>query len=40
MQIQREEDEEEKKKGNPGVVIQCKVVVTRDSGLQAADPNR
>uniref|UniRef100_A0A3Q1JTD7 Tubulin--tyrosine ligase-like protein 12 SET-like domain-containing protein n=1 Tax=Anabas testudineus TaxID=64144 RepID=A0A3Q1JTD7_ANATE len=39
MQIQREEDEEEKKKGNPGVVIQCKVVVTRDSGLQAADPN-
>lgn len=39
MQVQQEEDEE-KKKDNPGAVIQCKVVVTRDSGLQASEPTR
>ncbi|XP_062299798.1 tubulin--tyrosine ligase-like protein 12 isoform X1 [Scomber scombrus] len=44
MQIQQddeaenEDEEEEKKKDNPGAVIGCKVVVTRDSGLQASDP--
>uniref|UniRef100_A0A672ILZ6 Tubulin--tyrosine ligase-like protein 12 SET-like domain-containing protein n=1 Tax=Salarias fasciatus TaxID=181472 RepID=A0A672ILZ6_SALFA len=36
MQIQEEEEEEERK-GNPGA-FRCKVVVTRDSGLQASDP--
>ena len=45
MQIQQDdeaenEEEEEKKKDNPGAVIGCKVVVTRDSGLQASDPTR
>ncbi|KAG8005733.1 Tubulin--tyrosine ligase-like protein 12 [Nibea albiflora] len=46
MQVQREEDgedgeneEEEKKKDNPGAVISCKVVVTRESGLQASEPD-
>uniref|UniRef100_A0A8C4GVU7 Tubulin tyrosine ligase-like family, member 12 n=1 Tax=Dicentrarchus labrax TaxID=13489 RepID=A0A8C4GVU7_DICLA len=46
MQFQEEEndeeneqtEEEEKKKDNPGAVISCKVVVTRESGLQAAEP--
>ncbi|CAK6975642.1 tubulin--tyrosine ligase-like protein 12 isoform X2 [Scomber scombrus] len=44
MQIQQddeaenEDEEEEKKKDNPGAVIGCKVVVTRDTGLQASDP--
>ncbi len=49
MHVQQEEDEdedaengenEEKKKDNPGVVIGCKVVVTRESGLQASEPTR
>ncbi|XP_040886527.1 tubulin--tyrosine ligase-like protein 12 [Toxotes jaculatrix] len=47
MQIQQEEEEdeeeenevnEEDKKDNPGAVIRHKVVVTRDSGLQASEP--
>uniref|UniRef100_A0A3P8UD38 Tubulin tyrosine ligase-like family, member 12 n=1 Tax=Amphiprion percula TaxID=161767 RepID=A0A3P8UD38_AMPPE len=46
MQFQQEDDEEEegsgenekKKKDNPGGVVSCKVVVTRESGLQASDP--
>lgn len=47
MRIQEEDDEdingeneEEKKKANPGVEIRSKVVVTRDSGLQASEPTR
>lgn len=49
MQVQQEEDgedgeneeeEKKKKKGNPGAVISCKVVVTRESGLQASEPDR
>ncbi|TKS91012.1 Tubulin--tyrosine ligase-like protein 12 [Collichthys lucidus] len=48
MQVQREEDgedgeneeeEKKKKKDNPGAVISCKVVVTRESGLQASEPD-
>ncbi|XP_035989581.1 tubulin--tyrosine ligase-like protein 12 isoform X1 [Fundulus heteroclitus] len=43
MQVQREEEDEdeedgERKKDNPGVVVGCKVVVTRGSGLQVSDP--
>ncbi|XP_059181636.1 tubulin--tyrosine ligase-like protein 12 isoform X2 [Centropristis striata] len=43
MQFQQEDDEEDgenegRKSGNPGAPISCKVVVTRDSGLQAAEP--
>ncbi|XP_027900128.1 tubulin--tyrosine ligase-like protein 12 isoform X2 [Xiphophorus couchianus] len=40
MQVQQEEDGEngERKKGNYGVVIGCKVVVTRESGLEVSDP--
>uniref|UniRef100_A0A3Q1ENU5 Tubulin tyrosine ligase-like family, member 12 n=1 Tax=Acanthochromis polyacanthus TaxID=80966 RepID=A0A3Q1ENU5_9TELE len=48
MQFPQEDDEEEeekdsgeneeKKKDNPGAVTSCKVVVTRDSGLQASEP--
>ncbi|XP_054911404.1 tubulin--tyrosine ligase-like protein 12 [Poeciliopsis prolifica] len=37
MQVQQEEDGE-RKKGNSGVVIECKVVVTRESGLEVSDP--
>uniref|UniRef100_A0AAX7TCZ0 Tubulin--tyrosine ligase-like protein 12 SET-like domain-containing protein n=1 Tax=Astatotilapia calliptera TaxID=8154 RepID=A0AAX7TCZ0_ASTCA len=33
-----EENGEEKKKDNPGDEIRCKVVVTRESGLQASEP--
>lgn len=49
MQIQEEdeeeingenEEEEKKKKGNPGAEVRCKVVVTRESGLQASEPTR
>lgn len=35
-----EENGEEKKKDNPGDEIRCKVVVTRESGLQASEPTR
>lgn len=35
-----EESGEEKKKDNPGDEIRCKVVVTRESGLQASEPTR
>ncbi|XP_044041816.1 tubulin--tyrosine ligase-like protein 12 isoform X1 [Siniperca chuatsi] len=42
MQFQQGDDEENgengEKKDNPGVVISCKVVVTRESGLQASEP--
>ncbi|XP_005949074.1 tubulin--tyrosine ligase-like protein 12 [Haplochromis burtoni] len=47
MQFQQEDDDEgegdeengeEKKKDNPGDEIRCKVVVTRESGLQASEP--
>ncbi|XP_032444919.1 tubulin--tyrosine ligase-like protein 12 isoform X2 [Xiphophorus hellerii] len=40
IQLQQEEDGEngERKKGNYGVVIGCKVVVTRESGLEVSDP--
>uniref|UniRef100_A0A665WYX6 Tubulin tyrosine ligase-like family, member 12 n=2 Tax=Echeneis naucrates TaxID=173247 RepID=A0A665WYX6_ECHNA len=43
IQVEEEEDngeneEEKKSKENPGPVVHCKVVVTRDSGLQASDP--
>lgn len=47
MQFQQEEDEEsgeneeeEEKKKNPGAMVSCKVVVTRESGLQASEPTR
>ncbi|XP_003449806.1 tubulin--tyrosine ligase-like protein 12 [Oreochromis niloticus] len=33
-----EENREERKKDNPGNEIRCKVVVTRESGLQASEP--
>ncbi|KAM3587746.1 uncharacterized protein V6R79_013179 [Siganus canaliculatus] len=46
MQMQQEVDEEneeneenEEKKNNPGPEISFKVLVTRESGLQASDPN-
>ncbi|XP_040002553.1 tubulin--tyrosine ligase-like protein 12 isoform X3 [Xiphias gladius] len=48
MQFQQENDEDDqeenrekgaKKKDNPGTVIRCKVVVTRESGLQASEPS-
>ncbi|CAN9508056.1 unnamed protein product [Ophioblennius macclurei] len=35
---EEEEEDEEKKKGNPGAVFRHKVVVTRESGLQASNP--
>lgn len=35
-----EEDEELKKNNNPGPEIRCKVVVTRESGLQVSEPTR
>ncbi|KAL7370766.1 hypothetical protein ABVT39_010491 [Epinephelus coioides] len=45
MQFQQGQDDEEaqngeneEKRGNPGAVIRCKVVVTRDSGLSASEP--
>ncbi|XP_047246073.1 tubulin--tyrosine ligase-like protein 12 isoform X2 [Girardinichthys multiradiatus] len=43
MQLQREEEEErgedeERKNDTPGVMIGCKVVVTRESGLRVSDP--
>lgn len=48
MHFQQEEDEEsgeneeeeKKKKNNPGAMVSCKVVVTRESGLQASEPTR
>lgn len=44
MQVEQEEEDGEeaenegRKKPNPGVEITCKVVVTRESGLQVSDP--
>ncbi|KAM9328135.1 tubulin--tyrosine ligase-like protein 12 isoform 2-T2 [Pholidichthys leucotaenia] len=43
MQFQEEDDEEEEngentEKYNPGITLRSKVVVTRESGLQASDP--
>ncbi|XP_069580338.1 tubulin--tyrosine ligase-like protein 12 isoform X2 [Brachyistius frenatus] len=43
MQLQQKEEEgngedQQRKKDNPGPVIRYKVVVTRESGLQASDP--
>lgn len=48
LHVQQEEDVEEvqeeengasgRKKNNPGEVVSCKVVVTRESGLQVSDP--
>ncbi|KAL4660317.1 tubulin-tyrosine ligase-like protein 12 [Arapaima gigas] len=43
MQVEPEQDDEDSETGgrrtmNPGAEVTCKVVVTRDSGLQAADP--
>ena len=35
-----EEEEEEMKKHNPGAVISRKVLVTRESGLQASESTR
>uniref|UniRef100_A0A8C7Y1L2 Tubulin tyrosine ligase-like family, member 12 n=1 Tax=Oryzias sinensis TaxID=183150 RepID=A0A8C7Y1L2_9TELE len=35
----REEEEETEKKSNPAADVRCKVVVTRESGLQVSDPN-
>lgn len=48
MQFQQEDEDEEEgdeengeeKKNNPGDEIRCKVVVTRESGLQASEPTR
>lgn len=47
MQYQQEDSEEdeengeaEEKKDNPGVNVSHKVIVTRDSGLVASEPNR
>lgn len=46
MQYQQEDDEDEgngqdeEKKNNPSPVISCKVVVTRENGLQASEPTR
>ncbi|XP_072233313.1 tubulin--tyrosine ligase-like protein 12 [Leuresthes tenuis] len=42
MQVQQEEENgenEESKMDNPGTVISCKAVVTRESGLQVSEPN-
>ncbi|KAG7235829.1 hypothetical protein INR49_002129 [Caranx melampygus] len=35
---ENEEEEKKKKKGNPGMEVRCKVVVTREGGLQASEP--
>ncbi|XP_024146022.1 tubulin--tyrosine ligase-like protein 12 [Oryzias melastigma] len=35
----REEEEETETKSNPAADVRCKVVVTRESGLQVSDPN-
>lgn len=42
MQVEEEEeeDEESERKHHPGDEMSYKVIVTRDSGLQAADPTR
>lgn len=46
MQVQQDDDEDEEKGENeekkniPGRVISSKVVVTRESGLQASEPTR
>ncbi|XP_068442719.1 tubulin--tyrosine ligase-like protein 12 isoform X2 [Clinocottus analis] len=44
MHFQQEDEKEEdegntEKKDSPGAVIRCKVVVTRESGLQVSEPN-
>ncbi|XP_016413160.1 tubulin--tyrosine ligase-like protein 12 [Sinocyclocheilus rhinocerous] len=39
MQVEEEdEDEENERRVNPGDEVACKVIVTRESGLRAADP--
>jgi len=43
MQVHQEEkngENKESKMDNPGTVISCKAVVTRESGLQVSEPNR
>lgn len=41
FQPEAEDDEDgEKKEGNPGHETRCKVVVTRENGLQASEPTR
>lgn len=41
MQVEEEEeDEESERRPNPGDEMHYKVIVTRESGLQAADPTR
>lgn len=37
---EEEEEEEEKNHNNPGPNVRHKVMVTRDSGLSASEPNR
>lgn len=40
MQVEEEEDEENERIVNPGDELIYKVIVTRENGLQAADPTR
>lgn len=42
MQVEEEEDEDEdsERRANPGAEVAHKVIVTKESGLQATDPTR
>lgn len=41
MQVEEEdEDEDNERRSNPGAEMAHKVIVTRESGLQADDPTR
>lgn len=40
MHVEEEEDEDNERRPNPQTEMDYKVIVTKESGLQAADPTR
>lgn len=40
MHVEQEEDEDNERRANPQAEMGYKVIVTSESGLQAADPTR
>lgn len=40
MQVEEDEDEDNERKANPEAEMTYKVIVTKESGLQAANPTR